>query len=61
MSGSAKSAQYVPGDYIKQRAFFKSVYGKKDASPYEFDRDINCDYLLEPQWAASNGKHLSCR
>jgi len=28
------------------------VYGKKDASPYEFDIVINFDYISEPQWAA---------
>ncbi|MFH1242077.1 MAG: cytidylate kinase-like family protein [Pseudomonadota bacterium] len=36
----------------EQRDFFKKVYGKRDASPYEFDLVINCDYLGEPQWAA---------
>jgi len=36
----------------EQRDFFKSVYGKKDASPYEFDLVINCDYMNEPDWAA---------
>jgi cytidylate kinase len=36
----------------EQREFFKSVYGKKDASPYEFDMVINCDYMNEPDWAA---------
>ena len=33
-------------------AIFRKVYGKKDASPYEFDIVINCDYIREPQWAA---------
>lgn len=36
----------------EQRDFFKSVYGKKDASPYEFDLVINCDHINEPEWAA---------
>ncbi len=36
----------------EQSDFFESVYGKKDAIPYEFDMVINCDYLTEPQWAA---------
>jgi len=36
----------------EQRDFFKKVYGKKDASPYEFDMVINQDYIREPQWAA---------
>jgi cytidylate kinase len=37
----------------EQADFFKKVYGKKDASAYEFDLVINCDYLREPGWAAS--------
>lgn len=36
----------------EQRDFFKKVYGKRDASPYEFDLIINCDYITDPQWAA---------
>jgi cytidylate kinase len=36
----------------EQRDFFKKMYGKKDASPYEFDMVINCDYIKEPQWSA---------
>jgi len=36
----------------EQRDFFKTIYGKKDASPYEFDIVINCDYI-KPEWAAS--------
>jgi len=36
----------------EQSEFFKKVYGKKDASPYEFDMVINCDYIREPEWAA---------
>jgi len=36
----------------EQKDFFKSVYGKKDASPYEFDMIINFDYITQPQWAA---------
>jgi len=35
-----------------QVAFFKEVFNKKDASPYEFDLVINCDYIKEPQSAA---------
>lgn len=31
----------------QQRAFFKEVYDKKDASPYEFDLVINCDYIKD--------------
>ena len=36
----------------EQRNFFKKVFGKKDASPYEFDLVINFDYITAPQWAA---------
>ncbi len=36
----------------EQRSFFKKTYGKKDASPYEFDLVINCDYIKDPEWAA---------
>jgi len=36
----------------EQSDFFKKVYGKKDASPYEFDMVINCDCISEPEWAA---------
>ena len=41
----------------EQRDFFKKVYGKKDASPYEFDMVINCDYIREPQSAAEIVAH----
>ena len=36
----------------EQRDFFRSVYGRKEASPYEFDLVIHCDHLREPDWAA---------
>lgn len=29
----------------EQHEFFKTVYGKKDAAPYEFDMVINLDYI----------------
>lgn len=35
-----------------QRNFFKKNFGKKDASPYEFDLVINCDHLKNPIWSA---------
>jgi len=35
----------------EQRDFFKKVFEKNDASPYEFDLVINCDYITEPQGA----------
>ena len=36
----------------EQRDFYRSVYGKKEASPYEFDLLIHCDHIREPGWAA---------
>jgi hypothetical protein len=36
----------------EQRAFFKKAFGKKDASPYEFDLVINSDFINEPGSAA---------
>ena len=36
----------------EQRAFFKKSFGKKDASPYEFDLVINSDFISEPRAAA---------
>lgn len=36
----------------EQRVFFKKVFNKDDASPYEFDICINCDYIKEPQSVA---------
>ena len=37
----------------EQREFFSRVYGKKDASPYEFDITINRDFLRDAQCAAA--------
>ena len=36
----------------EQGAFFKKVFKKKTASPYEFDICINCDYIGEPNKVA---------
>jgi cytidylate kinase len=36
----------------EQRDFFKDVYQKKDALPYEFDLVINMDYIKVPEQAA---------
>jgi cytidylate kinase len=36
----------------EQRAFFKKVFGKKDASPYEFDLVINSDFINASNAAA---------
>ena len=37
----------------EQRDFFKRIYHKKDASPYEFDLVINRDYLSNAEDAAA--------
>jgi cytidylate kinase len=37
----------------EQRDFFKRAFGKKEASPYEFDLFINCDFISDPRWAAA--------
>lgn len=37
----------------EQRDFFKKTFNRKDAAPNEFDMVINCDFLGEPEWAAS--------
>jgi cytidylate kinase len=48
-----KEAQKILGKIDKeQRDFFKKAFGKKDASPYEFDMIINCEFITEPQQAA---------
>lgn len=36
----------------EQRVFFKKVFHKQDALPYEFDLCINCDYIKSPQSVA---------
>ncbi len=36
----------------EQRRFFQRAFGKKDASPYEFDLVINRDFISKPEWAA---------
>lgn len=36
----------------EQREFFKKVYNMRDATPYEFDMVINCDFIEKPEWAA---------
>jgi cytidylate kinase len=35
-----------------QAEFYKSVFDKKDASPYEFDLVIHADHIRDPEWAA---------
>jgi cytidylate kinase len=41
----------------EQRAFFKKSFGKKDATPYEFDLVINSDFITEPREAAEIVAH----
>ncbi len=36
----------------EQRDFFKREFGKEDASPYEFDMVINCEFITQPRQAA---------
>jgi len=36
----------------EQRSFFKKAFGRKDASPYEFDLVINCDFITDPDGSA---------
>ena len=36
----------------EQRTFFMKAFGQQEASPYEFDIVINCDYLTNPLGAA---------
>jgi len=36
----------------EQHNFFKKAFGKKEASPYEFDMIINFDYITDPHAAA---------
>jgi len=48
-----KEATKLLGKFDKeQRHFFKNAFGKKEASPYEFDIVINCDYITDPHGAA---------
>lgn len=35
-----------------QREFFRKVFKRNDASPYEFDLVINMDFIDESKWAA---------
>ena len=37
----------------EQREFFKKAFGRKEATPYEFDLVINFDYLIRPAAAAA--------
>ncbi|MGD2029042.1 MAG: cytidylate kinase-like family protein [Desulfobacterales bacterium] len=48
-----EAADKLPQIDKEQRSFFKKVFGKKDAVPYEFDMVINCDYIKDTQVAAN--------
>lgn len=50
--GEAEAAATLAKIDREQRAFFKKAFGKKDASPYEFDMVINCDFLESTSLAA---------
>ena len=47
-----EAANILPRIDQEQRAFFKKAFGKKDASPYEFDAIINLDFFTGSQAAA---------
>lgn len=44
----AEAERKLPGIDKDQAAFFKKVYNKKMASPYEFDMVVNLDYFATP-------------
>ncbi len=46
------AASKLPQIDKEQSEFFKKVFGKKAALPYEFDMVINCDYISNTQDAA---------
>jgi hypothetical protein len=48
----AEAAKQLKDLDRQQAAFFKEVYNKKDASPYEFDLVVNCDHINEPRSVA---------
>lgn len=48
-----KDVDHQLDDIDKEQAvFFKKVFKKKDATPYEFDLCINCDYIKDPKSVA---------
>jgi cytidylate kinase len=44
----AEAKKKLPGIDKEQAAFFKKVFGKKVASPYEFDMVVNLDHFTNP-------------
>lgn len=47
-----KAARLLAKFDKEQHLFFKKAFDKKEASPYEFDMVINCDYITDPHGAA---------
>ncbi|BBO70720.1 hypothetical protein DSCA_46500 [Desulfosarcina alkanivorans] len=50
--GKAEAEKKLSGIDKEQAAFFKKVFGKKAASPYEFDMVMNLDHFSRPGDAA---------
>ena len=50
--GKKPAASKLPQIDKEQSEFFKKVFSKKEALPYEFDMVINCDYISNTQDAA---------
>jgi cytidylate kinase len=49
----AKDVQEVLNQVDREQdEFFKKAFGQKEASPYEFDIFINCDFIASPPGAA---------
>ena len=46
--GRVEAKKKLPGIDKEQAAFFKKVFGKKVASPYEFDMVMNLDHFTNP-------------
>jgi cytidylate kinase len=44
----SEAKKKLPGIDKEQAVFFKKVYGKKEATPYEFDMVINLDHFAKP-------------
>jgi Cytidylate kinase-like family len=52
--GAAQTAQqYIRESDKEQQEFFKKAFGRKEATPYEFDLVINFDHLKRPASAAA--------
>jgi hypothetical protein len=51
VSESAAASKLDDADK-EQRKYFRKIFNRKDASPYEFDLVLNMDFVEEPQKAA---------